>query len=56
MVIKLRGYDEFSRDDGEHRSPGRLRFLCAGAATVSIFFVLRYVRDTRGLELEEMVG
>jgi len=26
------------------------------AATASIFFVLRYVHETRGLELEEMVG
>ena len=26
------------------------------AATASIFFVLRYVRETRGLELEEMAG
>jgi len=35
--------------------PGAYGFF-ALAATLSIFFVLRYVHETRGLELEEMVG
>jgi SP family sugar:H+ symporter-like MFS transporter len=35
--------------------PGVYGFY-ALAATLSIFFVLRYVRETRGLELEDMAG
>ena len=30
--------------------------LYALAAVVSVFFVIRYVHETRGLELEEMEG
>jgi hypothetical protein len=55
MDLELRDHRDLPDAAGRHR-PGRAYGIYTVAAILSIFFVVRYVRETKGKELEQMEG
>ena len=55
MGLQLRHHHDLSAAAGRHRAGGAYSFYAA-AAVASVFFVVKWVHETRGLELEEMPG